>query len=191
MHSKKLFGGVIAHIFYSTILVATGIFIGTKWYHYAPWYTPLTEACAIIFPLNESKVTGLVTFTQEKNGVRVNITCQNLTPGKHGCHIHEHGDARCADGMCTGEHFNPTHKKHGGLNSPERHVGDFGNLEADSTGTAQTEFVLKDLMLNGPGSILGRAVIVHAQEDDLTSQPSGNSGARIACGVIGSAKNKQ
>jgi Cu-Zn family superoxide dismutase len=78
--------------------------------------------------------------------------------------------------------------EHAGPDSPKRHVGDLGNLEADADGNAHLEYVDKHLMLNGPKSIIGRGVIVHANEDDLKSQPTGNAGGRVACGVIGIAK---
>ncbi len=89
--------------------------------------------------------------------------------------------------MCTGGHFNPTNSIHGSREGAKRHVGDFGNLEADETGVAHLDFVDKGIELNGPHSIIGRGLIIHADEDDLVSQPTGNSGARIGCGVIGRA----
>ncbi|HEX2897679.1 MAG TPA: superoxide dismutase family protein, partial [candidate division Zixibacteria bacterium] len=89
------------------------------------------------------------------------------------------------DGLSSGGHFNPTQMQHGGPNAGQRHAGDFGNITADSTGTANFEWFDKMITFEGPGSIIGRALIVHADEDDLATQPTGNAGARVACGVIG------
>src|SRR5207244_1746972 len=111
-----------------------------------------------------------------------------LTPGKHGFHIHEFGDMSSADGMATGGHFNPDGHKHGGPDDRERHAGDFGNVEAGADGKATIKMTDKMIALSGPNTILGRALIVHAKEDDLKTQPSGNAGDRIGQGVIGVAK---
>jgi len=133
-------------------------------------------------------VTGTVTFTQQPGGVLIEAEIAGLTPGKHGFHIHEWGDVDCADGTCTGGHFNPTGAAHGGPDSAERHVGDMGNIEADASGNGVYRRVDKVIRLGGPSSIIGRAIIVHAGEDDLTSQPTGAAGARVAYGVIGIGK---
>ncbi len=132
----------------------------------------------------KSNVKGTVTFTKVPGGVKIVADIDGLTPGKHGFHIHEHGDCSGEDGMAAGAHFNPTNHKHGGPDSEERHVGDFGNLEADAKGHAHYERVDRLIELEGDNSIIGRSIMIHADEDDLVSQPSGNSGARIGCGVI-------
>ena len=150
----------------------------------------VTKAVCVVYPLGDNKVAGKVTFTKTADGVEVSAELTGLTPGEHGFHIHEFGDCSMADGVCAGAHFNPTGKPHGGPDSPEHHAGDFGNLTADSAGKATLKLVDKSLMLNGPDSIVGRAIIVHADPDDLTTQPSGNAGARIGCGVIGIADPK-
>jgi Cu-Zn family superoxide dismutase len=106
-----------------------------------------------------------------------------LSPGKHGFHVHEFGDCS-GDGSATGSHFNPTNSKHGGPDSRERHVGDLGNLVADETGYAHYERVDKIISLEGENSILGRSIVIHADPDDYTTQPTGASGTKIACGVI-------
>ncbi len=111
-----------------------------------------------------------------------------LTPGKHGFHVHEFGDCSSPDGNSAGGHFNPTHKQHGAPDAVERHEGDLGNVVADSSGKAHLEWKDKVMKLSGPDSIIGRSMIVHVQEDDLKTQPTGNSGGRVACGVIGVAK---
>ena len=144
----------------------------------------MTKAVAILHPTEGNKLAGTVTFTQVDGGVLIVADVSGLTPGKHGFHVHEHGDCSAPDASSAGGHFNPTHKKHGGPDSPERHVGDFGNLEANSEGKAHYERVDKIISLNGPESIVNLSVIVHANEDDLVSQPAGNSGPRIGCSVI-------
>jgi len=182
--NNSLFGGWVAHVFYISALVALGMYVESRW-HCLSSRGDVQHAIAVVRPTKNNSVEGIVTFQQEPAGVRVKAELRNLTPGKHGFHIHAYGDNSCDDGMCTGDHFNPTKSKHGSLTSAERHVGDFGNLEADASGVARMEFVDKGLALHGPHSIIGRAVIVHADADDLVSQPSGNAGARIGCGVIG------
>jgi Cu-Zn family superoxide dismutase len=146
-----------------------------------------TKAIAVLQSASGSKVTGTVTFTKTGDTVQVVADITGLTPGKHAFHIHEFGDCSAADASSAGGHFNPMHKPHGSPDSPERHAGDMGNLEADSSGKAHLE--LKDNMLkfSGENSILGHAVIVHEKVDDW-SQPVGNAGGRQACGVIGVAK---
>ena len=128
-----------------------------------------------------------VTFTKVGDTVQVVADITGLTPGKHGFHIHEFGDCSAADASSAGGHFNPMKKPHGAPDAAERHAGDLGNLEADSTGKAHLE--LKDIMLklSGENCIMGRGVIVHEKVDDW-SQPTGNAGGRVACGVIGVAK---
>jgi superoxide dismutase, Cu-Zn family len=146
-----------------------------------------TKAIAVLQSASGSKVTGTVTFTKTGDTVQVVADITGLTPGKHAFHIHEFGDCSAPDATSAGGHFNPMHKPHGSPDSPERHEGDMGNLEADATGKAHLE--LKDNMLkfSGENSILGHAVIVHEKVDDW-SQPVGNAGGRLACGVIGVAK---
>jgi Cu-Zn family superoxide dismutase len=146
------------------------------------------KAIAVLHPASGSQVTGMVTFTKTDDGVQMVADVTGLTPGKHGFHIHEFGDCSTPDATSAGGHFNPTHKPHGAPDAAERHVGDLGNLEADVSGKAHLEWKDKMLKFTGENSILGHAVIVHEKEDDLKSQPVGNAGGRLACGVIGVAK---
>lgn len=148
----------------------------------------VSKAVAVLHPTEGNEVSGVVIFTKEENGVRVVANIENLTPGKHGFHIHEFGDCSALDGTSAGGHFNPEGKQHGAPTAAERHVGDLGNIEADESGKAHLDWLDSHLSLTGTNSIIGHAVIVHAQEDDLTSQPTGAAGARVACGVIGIAK---
>ena len=146
-----------------------------------------TKAIAVLHSASGSQVAGTVTFTKVGDTVQVVADITGLTPGKHGFHIHEFGDCSAADASSAGGHFNPMKKPHGAPDAAERHAGDLGNLEADSTGKAHLE--LKDTMLklSGENCIMGRGVIVHEKVDDW-SQPTGNAGGRLACGVIGVAK---
>ncbi len=148
------------------------------------------KAIAVLNPTKDNSVSGVVTFTKLPEGIKVTSNITGLTPGKHGFHIHEFGDCSSEDGLSAGAHFNPTQMAHGAPTDTQRHSGDFGNIIADSTGTANMEWIDLMITFEGPHSIIGRAVIVHALEDDLKSQPTGAAGARIACGVIGVDDNK-
>ena len=150
----------------------------------APKPATMASAKATITGLNGSTVAGDVTFTDTGNGVSIEAHLTGLAPGKHGFHIHETGDCS-GDGTAAGNHFNPENMAHGGPDGTTLHAGDMGNLVADATGNAQVTMLSKHVTLdNGPMGIIGRAVVVHEKEDDLTSQPAGNSGNRIGCGVI-------
>lgn len=142
------------------------------------------HAIAKLEPTQGNQTRGTVQFRSEGNAVRVSVDITGLTPGAHGFHIHEKGDCSAADASSAGGHFNPTNQPHAGRDADARHAGDFGNLEADANGRAQVSFLDSKITLSGPNSIVGRAVIVHAGRDDLKSQPSGDSGPRVACGVI-------
>lgn len=144
----------------------------------------LRSAAAVLNPAPGSQAAGTVHFTEHQDGVEVRVELKGLQPGPHGFHIHETGDCSAPGFESAGEHFNPEHAAHGDRRDTARHVGDLGNLIADSQGQVDETFVDEELALQGEHSILGRAVIVHAQGDDLLSQPSGNAGAREACGVI-------
>jgi Cu-Zn family superoxide dismutase len=146
------------------------------------------KAVSVLHPTAGNKVTGTVTFQKYGENIRVLADVSGLTPGKHGFHIHEFGDCSAADGTSAGGHFNPDGTRHGGPAVAERHVGDLGNLEADTVGNAHYEWTDSLIKFSGPHSIIGRAVIVHAGKDDLASQPTGAAGGRVACGVIGFAK---
>ena len=132
-----------------------------------------------------NNVTGTVTFTEEKGGVRVVANIKGLKPNSmHGFHIHQKADLSAPDLSSAGDHFNPTGAKHGGPHKVEHHLGDLGNLEADDNGNAKMTMVMKGLSLQGKNGIVGKSVLVHAEPDDLQTDPSGKSGARIAGGVI-------
>lgn len=141
-------------------------------------------ATAFLSPASGSSVQGTVNFIQEDDKLRVEASLSGLTPGPHGFHIHEKGDCSASDASSASGHFNPTAMPHAGPSESHRHVGDFGNIEADASGNARYSKSFSDLKLSGTTSILGKAVIVHAKADDLKTQPSGDAGDRVACGVI-------
>jgi superoxide dismutase, Cu-Zn family len=149
---------------------------------------PVTRAVAVLQPLKDSKVQGTITFTQEKDGVHVVAKLTGLEAGPHGFHIHEFGDCSAVDGTSAGGHFNPKGEPHGAPKDEHRHTGDLGNVEAAADGSATLDWLDPHVALSGERSVLGRGVIVHAKRDDLKTQPTGDAGARVACGVIGAAK---
>ena len=135
-----------------------------------------------------SKVGGSVWFNQQGTSVRVVARVTGLTPNQeHGFHVHETGDCSAPDAMSAGGHFNPTTQPHGPQAMPH-HGGDMPSLKADAVGNAEATFTIDGVAVgNGANGLLGKAVVVHAQPDDYKTQPTGNSGGRIACGVIGVA----
>jgi Cu-Zn family superoxide dismutase len=147
----------------------------------------VTKAVAKLDSKSGSKVTGTVTFTKMGDDVQVVADLQGLSPGKHGFHIHEKGDCSAPDASSAGGHFNPMHQHHGGPTSVEHHVGDLGNIDADASGKAHLDWKGK-MNLTGTDSIVGKSVVVHDKEDDLKTDPAGNAGPRVACGVIEIAK---
>jgi superoxide dismutase, Cu-Zn family len=146
------------------------------------------EAVAVLSPTEGQQVRGVLLFQQKEDGVRVTGQVTGLEPGKRGFHIHEFGDLRDPKGESAGGHFNPDGHKHGGPEDDERHAGDLGNITADARGIARVDKLAKGLELH---YVIGRSIVVHGGEDDLTSQPSGDAGPRVALGVIGFAEVKQ
>jgi len=148
----------------------------------------ITKVTAVLSPTDGSQTAGVVTFTQTDEGVRVEATVSGLdSEARHGFHIHQFGDCRAPDGTSAGGHFNPEDVEHGAPTDDIRHVGDLGNLPTNAQGTAEVDFLDTHVELNGPNSVLGRGVIVHAGTDDFETQPTGAAGSRLACGVIGVA----
>jgi Cu-Zn family superoxide dismutase len=131
---------------------------------------------------------GTAELSDVEGGVHLRVKVTGLAPGKHGLHVHAVGKCDPPDFMSSGSHFNPTGKKHG-MKSPEgAHLGDAPNLEVGADGKGEGHFTLKGVTLgDGPQGLLGpagTAVVIHEKQDDETTDPGGNSGARVACGVI-------
>lgn len=143
---------------------------------------------ATINPTEGSNVVGNVTFTREGEDVRVLATITGLEPeSRHGFHIHQYGDCSASDGTSAGGHYNPYGMPHGSPTDSERHMGDLGNVVSNEEGVAEIDFTDTHIEMDGPFSILGRGIIVHAGNDDFETQPTGDAGARLGCGVIGVA----
>jgi len=141
-----------------------------------------SAACELA-AIGDSGVSGYATFTRRGEAILITVDLSGLRPGLHGIHVHEHG--ACSDnGKDAGGHFNPTAQEHGKGMTMDGHAGDLGNIEADSDGKAHMAVEDRYLALDGADSVVGLSLVVHADPDDFATQPSGNSGARIACGVI-------
>ena len=131
--------------------------------------------------------TGTLTFVPVDGGIRVTGEVTGLAGGsQHGFHVHENGDCSAPDGSSAGGHFNPASTAHGRVGQGEHHGGDSDNISANDQGVATVDTLLRGVTLgDATGTdILGKGVIVHADPDDYTTQPTGNAGARLACGVI-------
>ena len=135
---------------------------------------------------NTNKLQGALIFQETPEGVKITGSIEGfLNSGVHGFHIHEKGDCSAADGSSAGGHFNPQNKSHGNIEQEQSHLGDLGNINVDKKGKATILVLKKGATLDTSDySYLGRSVIIHEKTDDFTTQPTGNAGARIACGVI-------
>jgi superoxide dismutase, Cu-Zn family len=146
-----------------------------------------TKAQATIEARSGSTVAGTADFEADGDLVTLSVALTGLMPGMHGIHIHEKGDCSAMDGASAGPHWNPFSSPHGQPTAAEHHYGDLGNLEAAADGTASLAFSTGQWTIGTTTStqaeIVGRAVIIHANPDDF-SQPAGNAGMRIGCGVI-------
>ncbi|VVC91249.1 uncharacterized protein LOC126975977 [Leptidea sinapis] len=150
------------------------------------------DAKVAVAHLNAQNISGTIYFTEIENGVNVTGFVTGLDPGLYGFHIHELGDTSTC--LATGAHFNPDGTTHGGRDNKVRHVGDLGNVlfeNIEDKSLATVNFIDNVITLHGRNSVLGRALVLHGQEDDLglggheTSLTTGNAGDRLACGVIG------
>ncbi len=146
------------------------------------------SAKATMEPASGSQVKGEATFTAEGEGsVRFELTVENLTPGEHAVHLHEKGDCSAEDASSAGGHWNPTMKPHGKRgDGTSYHKGDVGNMTVGADGKGTMSLTVEGWSIGGADStnVVGKSVIIHEKADDFTSQPSGNAGGRISCGVI-------
>ena len=145
------------------------------------------RAHAALAPTVDSEVRGKLTFTEEGGGVRLQGTISGLEPGsERGFHIHEFGDCSAPDAMSAGGHWNPQGHDHGRRSQGEFHAGDMDNITADESGSLTLDYLLMGLEIGtgGERDLVGKSVVVHKGTDDYVSQPTGDAGARAACGVI-------
>ena len=148
------------------------------------YFSRTKSAVATLTPAADGGVSGIVQFSGGGDSVDVHVVATGLRPGSiHGFHVHAIGNCASADFMSAGDHFNPTHRPHGPQDGPH-HAGDMPSLLADPSGKIDTRFTLEGVTLGGTDGFVGHAVILHAGADNFDAQPSGNSGARVACGVI-------
>jgi Cu-Zn family superoxide dismutase len=147
-------------------------------------------AQANLQPVGHGGARGVVEFfPNAQGGMTIQARLSGLPPGDHGLHIHEIGDCSSLDGAAAGEHLAPEKDEHGSPAAAHEahHTGDLGNITAGDDGTAVLTINDDELTVNGDHGIAGRAVVVHTNKDDLVTQPSGNSGDPIACGVVEAA----
>ncbi|MDO5102393.1 MAG: superoxide dismutase family protein [Lautropia sp.] len=152
------------------------------------------EAVAVMKPTQGSKVEGQIRFSMQDGAkIRIHGKLSGLKPDSiHGFHVHEKGDCSAPDGTSAGGHFHLDGQQHGGPGFDDNHhAGDLGNIRTDTEGVAQVDIVLPQQQLTlaaAPQNVIGRGLIVHARADDLHSQPTGDAGGRLACGVIEAAR---
>ena len=147
----------------------------------------VARAAANLSAASGSLASGRMTLTPMGDGVHITGEVGGLNRnGVHAFHIHEKGDCSAADASSAGGHFNPSTQPHGRAGQGAHHLGDADNLRADANGVARVDAHFSGVVLGGgaPNDIVGKAIVVHASPDDYQSQPAGNAGARIACGVI-------
>ncbi|MCI4568064.1 superoxide dismutase family protein [Lysobacter sp. CFH 32150] len=152
-----------------------------------PAQSTAQAATVMLASASGSLVSGKGTLQPMGDGVHLRGTVGGLAPNsQHGIHVHEKGDCSAVDASSAGGHFNPGASAHGRAGSGPHHAGDMDNLVADAEGVAQINIHLHGVTLGGGAAndIAGRALVVHAAPDDYATQPAGNSGARVACGVI-------
>ena len=147
---------------------------------------PAPSAVAQLQPTKGNTAQGTVRFERTGDVVRVTGEIKGLKPdAEHGFHIHEKGDCSSGDGMSAGGHFNPAAKAHGAHDGMEHHAGDLPSLKADAGGVVKLNFESRVLSVgDGKGDVVGRGLIVHRDPDDYKTQPTGNSGPRLACAAI-------
>jgi superoxide dismutase, Cu-Zn family len=169
----------------ATIFLTAGVLVSAR-----PADKPSAEA-ELLDANGDSVATA--TLAPASQGVKITLDVQNLAPGMHAFHIHSVGSCEPPDFKSAGGHFNPDGKKHGLKNPEGPHAGDMENFEVGADGTAHVELVNTSVTLGeGKNSLFqpgGTALVIHEKADDLVSDPAGNAGARVACGVIEKSEN--
>ncbi|WP_430155345.1 superoxide dismutase family protein [Paenibacillus algorifonticola] len=159
---------------------------------------PVSHAAGNTAPSEEIKldlinskgaVIGKASLQEQADGVHIRLAVEQLAPGMHGIHFHETGKCEAPEFTTAGAHFNPLSKQHGFSNPKGFHSGDLPNIQVDASGKVEAEIISKNVTLakGVPNSLIksgGAALVIHEKADDYVTDPSGNSGARIACGVI-------
>lgn len=147
---------------------------------------PGPAATARIEPRSGSNLSGSATFAAIQDGLGIHVELQDAAPGLHGVHLHEKGSCDGPDAASAGAHYDPDGgAHHGGPSTRVRHAGDLGNIQVGSNGRGTLDVVVPDLSVNSlQNGVVGRAIVVHAKADDLQTDPTGNSDARLGCGVI-------
>jgi Cu-Zn family superoxide dismutase len=133
---------------------------------------------------SEGKSIGSATITPAGKGVNIRLRVQDLSPGQHAFHVHQTSSCQTPDFKSAGPHFNPSNKKHGFKNKEGHHAGDMKNFTVPATGRTAVNFHNKDLTMDQLTANGGTSLVIHAKADDMMTDPSGNSGDRIACGEI-------
>ncbi len=142
---------------------------------------------ATIASASGSGLTGKATFTEAGGSVKMVLTVEKATPGPHAVHLHQNGDCSKPDATSAGPHWNPTKNPHGKRGEGQHHAGDMPNMEVGQDGKGRLELTVNEWKIGGTdttANIVNRAIIVHAKADDYKSQPAGNAGDRIGCGVV-------
>jgi len=138
-------------------------------------------AMAVVEPASGATARGTIHFQEMKDGsVDVQVDLTGVPPGTHGFHVHEGADCGA-----SGVHFNPNSMPHAGPDAASHHAGDFGNVAAEANGEVHARFTTRSITVHESSiSVVGRTVILHADADDLRTQPSGGAGEAIACGPV-------
>src|SRR5262245_44989379 len=145
---------------------------------------PAGRGSSLIEARSGSSLAGMAEFMMHGGQMMITVNVKGGPPGQHAVHIHEKGDCSAPDASSAGGHFNPSGHQHGAPDGKEHHAGDLGNMEIKPDGTGSLTIHSSELSLEGANSILGKALIVHEKSDDFVTQPTGNAGGRIGCGVI-------
>lgn len=176
-------------IFMITVLLLGGCSFFDKQEEILPTNAPEAEKAKATIQNTKGEVIGEILFKETDLGVEMSTVLNSLPPGDHGIHIHEFGKCEAPTFETAGAHFNPTGKQHGVDNPKGPHAGDLPNLTAGEDGSVQLNFTAESFTLkkgveNSLFDTDGSTVIIHEKADDYKTDPAGNSGARIACGVI-------
>jgi len=172
-------------VYHSKLIKTYAIALGTILLGGCQILQESAKATAILQAKSGSTLQGSVNFSQVGEKVFVTGTFSGLKPNsEQGIHIHEKGDCSALDASSAGGHYNPSNMQHGKYTTLNHHAGDMPNIISDANGNSYYRATFRDFTLLGENYIIGRAVVVHRDPDDYQTQPAGNSGPRIGCGLI-------